>query len=68
MPGTHTPRPNLVSLGDAATEVRVSERTLRRWVATGRLAGYRVGPRLVRVELDEVYKLVRPITTADRAS
>ena len=38
------------SLADAAARPRVSTRTLRRWIAEGRLQAYRVGPRLVRLD------------------
>jgi hypothetical protein len=38
----------LVGLSAAAAYADVSTRTLRRYIAQGRLTGYRVGPRLVR--------------------
>ncbi len=38
-----------------------AERTLRRYIASGRLTGYRVGPRLVRVDLNELDANLRPI-------
>ena len=40
------------------------ERTLRRYIASGKLTAYRMGPRLVRVDLNEVDNLMRPIPTA----
>jgi excisionase family DNA binding protein len=52
----------------AATHADVSTRTLRRYIAHGRLTGYRVGPRLLKVDLDEVDRLARPIPTARSAS
>jgi excisionase family DNA binding protein len=42
----------------------VSERTLRRYIAQGKLTGYRFGPRIIRVDLDEVDALLTPIPTA----
>ena len=36
------------------------------YIAQGRLAGYRVGPRLLKVDLDGVDRLARPIPTARR--
>jgi excisionase family DNA binding protein len=39
-------------------------RTSRRWIAAGELAGYRVGPRLLRVATNEVDALLTPIPTA----
>jgi excisionase family DNA binding protein len=73
------PRPPRVSRTDTARRVKgtrqlvglsaaayadVSTRTLRRYIAQGRLTGYRVGPRLVKVDLSELDQLARPIPTA----
>lgn len=44
---------HLVSLADAAEHFHVSVKTLRRRIADGTIAGYRVG-RLIRVDLDEL--------------
>ena len=57
-------RRRLVSLATAATYADVSTRTLRRYISQGRLSGYRVGPRLVKIDLNELDRLVRPIPTA----
>lgn len=54
-------RRSYVSLATAANRTGLSERTLRRYIAAGRLTGYRVGPRLVRLDVDEVDSLMRPI-------
>jgi excisionase family DNA binding protein len=54
----------LVGLAAAAAYADVSTRTLRRYIAQGRLTGYRVGPRLLKVDLDDVDRLARPIPTA----
>ncbi len=43
----------LVPLADAAEYFHVSVKTLRRRIADGTIAGYRVG-RLIRVDLDEL--------------
>jgi excisionase family DNA binding protein len=43
----------LVPLADAAEHFHVSVKTLRRRIADGTIAGYRVG-RLIRVDLDEL--------------
>lgn len=48
---THPTR--LVPLADAAEYFHVSVKTLRRRIADGTIAGYRVG-RLIRVDLDEL--------------
>lgn len=54
----------LVSLATAADHADVSTRTLRRYIAQGRLTGYRIGPRLLKVDLNEVGQLARRIPTA----
>jgi hypothetical protein len=36
---------------------------MRRYVASGRLTGYRVGPRLIRIDLDELEAMLKPIPT-----
>jgi excisionase family DNA binding protein len=54
----------LVSLAAGAAFADVSVRTLRRYIAQGRLTGYRVGPRLVKVDLNELEQLARPIPAA----
>ena len=48
------------SLADAAARTAVSTRTLRRWIAEGRLPAYRVGPRLVRLDPESVDRLMKP--------
>ena len=48
------------SLADAAARTAVSTRTLRRWIAEGRLQAYRVGPRLVRLDPESVDRLMKP--------
>ena len=55
--------PRLVSLKDAADYAGCIPRTIRRRVADGSLTGYRFGPRLIRVDLNELEALIRPIPT-----
>jgi excisionase family DNA binding protein len=52
------------SVGDAADRVGVSTKTIRRWIASGRLAGYRMGPCLLRVDPDDVDLMLTLIPTA----
>lgn len=54
----------LVSINQAARLVDVSPRTIRRRIADSSLTGYRFGPRIIRVDLDEVESLFTPIPTA----
>lgn len=44
---------------EAAARLAVSERTVRRWGASGRLDERHVGPRTVRVTEESVQRLVR---------
>lgn len=48
----------LLTIPDVAARLNVSERTVRAWVAAGRLAVVRLGPRCVRIEPGEVERLV----------
>jgi len=58
------PPPRHASLAVGARRHGVSTRTVRRLIASGDLRGYRLGPRLIRVDLDELDALLRPIPTA----
>lgn len=51
----------LVSIADAAQYTATSTKTIRRWLANGSLTGYRIGPRLIRVDLNELDAGLRPI-------
>lgn len=55
---------NLGSIQQAAQRAAVSDRTIRRYIAEGRLTGYRVGRKLLRVDLDQVDALIKQIPTA----
>ena len=46
----------------------VSEKTLRRYIAQGKITGYRFGPRMIRVDLDEVEALLQPIPAGGDAA
>jgi excisionase family DNA binding protein len=59
-----TPRRRLASTTEAAIYADLSTRTIRRYIAEGRLPGYRVGPRLVKIDLDDLDSLAQPIPTA----
>ncbi len=54
----------LQTLEQAARWLGVSVRTVRRYIAAGVLTGYRLGPRLLRVDTAEVVGLPRAIPTA----
>jgi hypothetical protein len=52
------------SIDRAARIGDVSPKTIRRRIADGSLTGYRFGPRIIRVDLDEVESLFTPMPTA----
>lgn len=56
----------LQTLDAAAQSLGVSTRTIRRYIAEGALTGYRLGPRLLRVDAGQVAGLARQIPTVDR--
>lgn len=53
-----------ISLQRAAEELDMSVKTVRRYIAAGRLKAYRVGPRVIRVDAASLEELRRPIGTA----
>jgi excisionase family DNA binding protein len=56
---TYTQR--LVSLQDAAAYADVSTRTIRRYIADGRLRAFRLGPRLIKIGLADLDRLAAPV-------
>jgi excisionase family DNA binding protein len=54
-------RRRLVSMAEAAEIAGVHHLTIRRWIAKGVLTGYRVGPRLIRVDLDELESIIQQV-------
>ena len=61
---SRTSRRQYESVADAAARVGVSTKTVRRWIASGQLAGYRIGPRLLGVDPDEFDRMLTLIPTA----
>ena len=55
----------LMTISAAAEYADVHPVTLRRWVAAGRLPAYRVGPRLLKIDLDDLESIIRPIPVTD---
>ncbi|WP_280509084.1 excisionase family DNA-binding protein [Nocardia cyriacigeorgica] len=48
----------LISTTEAGRRADVHSRTIRNWIAEGRLTGYRVGPRLVKVDPNELDAMI----------
>lgn len=51
----------LMGLPDAAEYCGVHYRTMRKWVSEGRLNAVRVGPKLLKVDVAELDKIIRPV-------
>ena len=49
----------LISVSRAARELGISGISLRRKILEGRIPAYRFGPKLTRIDLDEVKKKTR---------
>jgi excisionase family DNA binding protein len=67
-PAPAQPAGQLITTAEAAARLGIHPRTLRDWISAGILHGYRVGPKNLRVDADEVTGLIRPLTTAERRS
>lgn len=55
------PHPELIGLSEAADRCGLSYRTIRRYVASGRISAVRVGPRLLKVDAADLDKLKQPV-------
>lgn len=53
--------PSMLSMTETADLLGLSERTVRRYIASGQLRAHRLGPRMIRVERESVAGLLRPI-------
>lgn len=49
----------LVTVSQAADYVMVHPATIRRRIASGEITGYRLGSRVIRVDLDELGQLLK---------
>jgi len=58
------PHSQFVSLDEAAEYLGVTPRSIRRYIAEGRLPGYRLGKKQIRVRTSDVEALLTPIPTA----
>ena len=66
--GTDALASRLMSLEAAAAYLGISEKSVRRRISEGSLPAYRMGPRHIRVRLEDVDALLRPIPTGGAAS
>jgi len=58
----------LATLAQAAEYAATSQKTLRRRISDGTIAAYRLGPRQLRVDLNELDAAMRPIPSAGDAA
>ena len=65
MPRPAIREPRWARFNDAADYAGVPVRTLRDWVAKGRLPAYRIGPRQIQVNLNDIDALRVRIPTAE---
>ena len=61
-------RRNLVPLNVGAERLGVSIKTIRRRIAAGELTAYRVGTKIIRIDLEEVDGLLHRIPTSGGAA
>jgi excisionase family DNA binding protein len=57
---TPAPRRRYISTKDAAEYLDVSTRTIRQMISDGRLTGYRLGRKVVRIDLNEIDQKMEP--------
>ncbi|AKC38489.1 DNA binding domain-containing protein [Mycolicibacterium phlei] len=57
-----SPRLRLISIAEAADRLDVCPRTIRRYIAAGRLTAYRIGPRLIKIDPNELEHLLVNVT------
>lgn len=55
-----------LTIKEAAATRQVSQRTIRRWIASGLLQAVRLGPSLIRISSDELARMERSIPGAIR--
>jgi excisionase family DNA binding protein len=52
---------NKISMSAAGDYLGVDKRTVQRLIATGKLPAYRVGNKLVRIDIDDLEKMLKPV-------
>lgn len=53
--------PERIGLQEAADYCDVDPRTVRRWIAAGRVNAVRIGPRLIKFDVAELDKIMSPV-------
>jgi excisionase family DNA binding protein len=59
-----------ITITQVAEQYEVSTRTVRRYIADGRLTAYRIGPRMIRLDVDQVRRQLDgdPVSASDNMS
>jgi excisionase family DNA binding protein len=57
--------PRWASLAEASEYLHIPNHTIRDWISAGLLPAYRVGPRLIQVDLNDCDRLRTRIPTAE---
>jgi excisionase family DNA binding protein len=52
--------PELIGLNEAAERCGVHYRTMRRWISDGRINAVRIGPKLLKINADELAAFMQP--------
>lgn len=67
MPAQRTaPESRYITLKAGAELLSITEQSLRRYMAEGRIPGYRLGKRSLRVDRHDLVALLTPVPTAGR--
>ena len=53
--------PARMTIKQSAQFLAVDEKTIRRWISSGRIKAYRLGSKIIRVDRDSLLKVERPI-------
>lgn len=52
-----------ITITKAAAQLDCDVITIRRWISQGKLRGYRVGGKMIRIRQDDLDQFIRPIPT-----
>lgn len=59
-----SPAQRYVTLKDSAEYLGVTERTIRNFIARGDLPAYRIGSRALRIDREDLDRIITPVPTA----